>query len=515
MSTAPPVHTVQLDPHDDPVSVRDKLAFVRARRVVLLWPLRGRVLTRKLDLLLVQRAAAQLGMQIALVTEDPDVIANARDLRISIFPDEQSALQGRWKRPRRKVFTPPHDPDEQAAIAAHVARLRNAGPPRARRLRRLGRWALFLGLLIALVAGFLLVAPSATVAVTPASRQVFQTVTIVADPALHDIDIENYRMPATVITLQATARVTVEASGTEKAGASLAQGLVTFRNTTDQPVLIPRGTVVATSDVIPIRFATMIETTLPAGDAATIDVPVQALPEHAGPQGNVPPGAINRVEGELAYRVTVHNANATYGGAIQERKTVTEEDHARLLELARQQVLQNAQDLLLHQLSGEQFLVPGSVSIVEERPEWTIYNAIVGDLAESVSLDMRATVQAVIVDERQARQVAYAGIAPFIQPGMEVSPQTLRFMRGDIVQIEPSGRVTFLMHVRGHVAVAIDAEAVRRQVAGLRISAARRRLEAELLLDPSRPPRIHTWPAWFNRLPFLAVRITVEVERPQ
>ncbi len=514
--TAPPqTYTIQLDPHDDPITVRDKLAFVHARRIVLLWPTAGRVLTHKLDLLLVQRAAAQLGAQIALVTEDVDVIANARELHISVFPDEQNALMGHWKRPRRKVFTPPHDPDEQAAIAEHVARMRSTAPPRARSLRRLGRWALFFGLLTALVAGFVLIAPSATVTVTPASRQVFQTVTIVADPSLRDIDIENYRMPATVITLQATARVTVEATGTEKAGASLAQGLVTFRNTTDQPVLIPRGAVVTTSDMVPIRFATMIETTLPAGDAATIDVPVQALPEDAGPQGNVPPGAINRVEGNLAYTVTVHNANATYGGAIQERKTVTEDDHARLLELARQQVLQNAQDVLLHQISGEQFLVPGSVSIVEERPEWTIYNAIVGDLAESVSLDMRAVVQAVVVDERQARQVAYAGIAPFIEPGMEVSPETLSFTRGDIVQIEPSGRVTFLMHVRGHVAVAIDAEAVRQEVTGVRVSVARRRLETHFLLDPAQPPRIHTWPAWFNRLPFLPVRITVYVERPQ
>ncbi len=512
--TSADTYTLPLAPHDDPITVRDKLAFVRAQRVILLWPPKGHVLTRKLDLLRVQRAAAQLGMQIALVTDDLDVIANARDLRISVFPDEQSALQGHWKHPRRKVFSPPHDPAEQAAIAEHVARMRSAGPPRARSLRRLGRWALFVGLLMALAAGFLLVAPSATVTVTPASRQIFQTVTIVADPALSDIDIESYRMPATVITLQTTARVTVEATGTEKAGASLAQGLVTFRNTTDQPVLIPRGTVVATSDTIPIRFSTMIETTLPAGDAATIDVPIQALPEYAGPQGNVPPEAINRVEGELAYRVTVRNANATYGGAIQERKTVTEDDHARLLELARQQLLQNAQDLLLHQIGGEQFLVPGSVNIVEERPEWTIYNAIVGDLAESVSLDMRAVVQAVIVDERQARQVAYAGIAPFIEPGMEVSPETLRFTRGDIMQIEPSGRVTFLMHVRGHVAVAIDADAVRREVAGLRVSAARRRLETRFLLDPTRPPRIHTWPVWFKRLPFLPVRITVHVEQP-
>jgi len=369
-------------------------------------------------------------------------------------------------------------------------------------------------LLLAIGAGFLLAAPSATVTITPASDQVFVRVPIIADPALADIDVENYQMPASVVSLEATAHVTIQSSGRETVGASLSQGLVTFTNTTDEPIVIPLGTVVSTSSIYPIRFETQIETTLPAGEESTIQVPIQALPEHAGATGNVDPGVINRVEGPLEGLITVTNPNATYGGAVEERVTVTPEDHDRLLVLGEQQVLQHARDLLLHQLSGEQFLVPGSVVITEERPEWTIYSAFAGDVAESVSLDMRARVQAVVVDERQARLVAYSGLSPYIQPGLEVSLDDLTFTRGEIQQIEPSGRVTFLMEITGNIAVSIDPNVVRERIAGASVGEAQQRLQRELLLDPDRPPQIDTWPGWYGRLPLLPVRITVRIETP-
>lgn len=510
------ITTLQLEPYDDVESVRDRLTFVDTPRVLLNWPPQGRILTRKLDLLLVQRQAARLGLHLALRTDDITVAEHAHELNISVFPDEQTAQRSRWKRPQDKVFTPPpRDDVDPRDIVQRVARQRGEMlSPGSWRMRRIGRWLVFFALVAILGAGFLVAAPSATVTLTPASRQVFESVAVIADPNLTDIDMENYRMPAALVTLQATARVTVEATGTESGGASRAQGLVTFRNTTNAPILIPLGTVVATSGTFPIRFETLIETTLPAGEDATIAVPVQALLEHSGAEGNVNPGAINRVEAEFANVVSVTNTNATYGGARRDVKTVTQADHDRLLVLARQQVLQNARDTLLHQLSGDQFLVPGSLVIIRERPEWTLYNTVVGDIADSASLDLRADVQAVVVDEQQARQIAFAGIAPYVQPGLEISPATLTIQRGDILSVEPDGRVTFLMTVKGNVAVAINADQVRDRVTGLSVSAAQRRLESELLLDPTRPPQIRVWPPWFNRLPVLPVRITVNVTTP-
>jgi hypothetical protein len=511
---APTLYTLQLEPFDDVVSIRDRLTFIQASHVLLMCPPGTPVFRRKLDLLLVQRQAMRLRMRIALITDDLTLIEHADDLNISVFPDEQTARVGRWKRSRATVFAPPRDPDERAEIVDHVLRQRMPLSPAALRRRRLGRLILFAALLIAFLLSLFLAVPSATVTVTPASRQVYENVAIVADPALTDIDIENRRMPASIVPLQVTSDVTVQTSGKETAGMSRAQGLVTFTNDGDQPILIPLGTITATSGAYPVRFETLVETTLPAGNAASVQVPIQALAEHAGPAGNVSPGAINRVEADFADLVTATNPNATYGGAVQEVSLVTADDQARLLVLGRQQLLQNARDELLHYLSGDQFLVPGSITITAERPEWTIYSAVVGDVAESVSLSLRANVQGVVVDEGQAQQVAFSALAPYLQPGLEIEPNDIVYTRGDILDLDPGGRVTFLMVVKGNIAVSIDKSAVRDRMVGVSVDEARDRLERELLLDPERPPHIATWPPWYSRMPVLPVRISVKVNAP-
>jgi hypothetical protein len=511
---APTLYTLQLEPYDDVVSVRDRLTFIQASHVLLMWPPGAPVLRRELDLLLIQRQAARLRMRLALITDDLDVIDHALDLNISVFPDEQTARASRWKRPHDTLFVPPRDPAEHAEIVDHVLRQRQSLTTAALRRRRVVGWIAFSALITSLVFSFFLAVPSATVTITPASRQVYENVSIVADPALTDIDIENRQMPASIVPLQVTSHVAVQSSGKETAGTSRSQGLVTFTNSTDQPVLIPLRTIVATSDTYPVRFETLIETTLPAGIDSSIQVPIQALPEHAGAVGNVNPGTINRVEADFASYVTVTNPNATYGGAVQEVRFVTAEDHERLLVLGRQQLLQNARDELLHYLSGHQFLVPGTITIITERPEWTTYSAIVGDVAESVSLNLRANVQGVVVDEAQAQQIAFAALAPYIQPGMEIEPDAISFSRGDILDIDPGGRVTFLMVVKGNIAVSINKDRVRDRMVGVSVDEALNRLNRDLLLDPERPPRINTWPGWYHRMPLLPVRINVKVNTP-
>lgn len=506
---------LQLEPDDDAITVRDRLTFMNTSRVILVWPPRAAVLQRKLDLRLIQRHASRQALALALVTSDPVVIAHARDLDLSVFKSVKAARRARWKMPPRPASVPPRSEAAQTDLAAIVSARRDAVyPARGSRWQRVARWGLFAAAIAVLLVGLFIAIPSATVTITPASDQIAQHIPIVAVPGLADVDIENYRIPAVVLPFEATSHVMIQSSGRETVGASQAQGSVTFTNTGDAPQLIPYGTVVATTETYPVRFQTTAEATLPGGDGATVEVSIQALPEHAGTAGNVSPGAIDRVEGPLAGVISVTNRNATYGGAIQEQAIVMPGDHERLLVLGRQQLLQNARDELLHQLDGNQFLVPGSVRIIEERPEWTIFHQFEGDRSESVTLDLRARVQAVVIDEQQARQVAYVGLAPFIRPGLEVSPNALNFRRGDIQNITPDGEVTFLMSVEGSIAVAIDENRVRDRVAGLSVSSALDRLQREFILDPARPPRISTWPGWLDRLPVLPLRIDVKVNTP-
>ncbi len=90
---------IQLEAHDDAISVRDKMGWSQAGRVVLVWPTRGRLLNHRLDLVLILRHSQSLGVQIALVTKDPEVRFQARSLGIPIYKTVRQAQAARWRRP--------------------------------------------------------------------------------------------------------------------------------------------------------------------------------------------------------------------------------------------------------------------------------------------------------------------------------------------------------------------------------------------------------------------------------
>ena len=76
---------IQLEPHDDVISTRDKMGWDKAGRILLVWPDRGQVLNRPLDLVLLQRYSATLGAQLALVSTDPQVHQEAAALGLPVF----------------------------------------------------------------------------------------------------------------------------------------------------------------------------------------------------------------------------------------------------------------------------------------------------------------------------------------------------------------------------------------------------------------------------------------------
>src|SRR5579871_2528125 len=108
---------VQLESYDDVASVRDRLSFVQADRVLLVWPKSGTVLDRKLDLVLIQRAATRDGLRLGLVTQDAEVRCNATELNVPVFDTVDAGSRIRWKRPRNKVFV-----DRASRPAEHLDR---------------------------------------------------------------------------------------------------------------------------------------------------------------------------------------------------------------------------------------------------------------------------------------------------------------------------------------------------------------------------------------------------------
>lgn len=506
------IQRIQLEPYDDVVSVRDRLQFVNAGRVLLVFPANSKILRRKLDLVLIQREAARRDLRLALVTSDPDIASHAKELNISAFFTIEQARTQRWKRPRNKVFIdredrprPEHDPYELMQVAS---RLKPPPSPKKQAVRRAIRGVIFGAAVLLLLFGIYAILPSATVTITPASDQLSEVIDVTADPSINQAIPESKRIPAETRQFLQDGTATIETTGRRTAESELAEGKVVFTNDTGLATFVPAGTVVQTIDAPPIQFETLEDVALPARQGATIEVNIRALENSNGLRGNVDIGEIARVTGPLEGSVSVTNPNPTFGAGVREAAFVTQQDYDRLVTLARQQVLTNAQTTLKLAADADQYYVISDLQIVGE-PQ-LFYSAALNEPVDSVSLTMQATVATTVINLDEARLIANAYLASFVTPGNELFERA-SVRVGQIQSPAADGTIALTLRVDGSTRVAIDANEVRDRLAGKSENEAREMLNRQYTLDPDEPIEISTWPSFLNRLPILPVRISVHI----
>jgi hypothetical protein len=510
---------VQLETGDDVSSVRDRLSFVRGQKVLLIWPENGTILTRKLDLVLIQREAMRRAIRLALVTHDAEVVKHATELNISTFETIGSSERGRWRRGRSKVFTGrfqrPQDepiPDDLKDVASRIYSEETAQERRWKLIRRAVAAVVFVG--VAAAIGYV-VLPSATVQLVPAQTTVDIATTITASPQSLGIDIENRIIPSTQLSVQIEDNGTLETSGVQAMGEAAATGSVVFINQTEQAVTIPASTTVTTSGGNIIQFRTMSEASLPGGIGLQIEVPIEALTDSAGAVGNVDAGTINTVVGPLASAVTVRNIAPTGGGSSRTQRTVTQGDQDRLLATVRQQLQNRAYVEMQSRISASQCIILETVRIVEERSDWQTFSAQPDEVADTLSLDMRAVVEAVVVDEQFGQQVVYAQLSHQVQQGQSIIPQSVRYDLGceSVESVNPAtGEVVFEMTGSGTVIAQIDADQVRSALVGRPLNDAIAYLVTDLPLQAGMPPQITVWPEGWTTLPLLSPRISIQIQ---
>src|SRR5512140_256141 len=88
---------IELEPHDDVISVRDKMAWAKTERIILVIPRQTHLHSRRLDLLHLQRHASTLGAQLAIVTGVEDIQKIAGELGIPFFSKLSNAKKKTWQ----------------------------------------------------------------------------------------------------------------------------------------------------------------------------------------------------------------------------------------------------------------------------------------------------------------------------------------------------------------------------------------------------------------------------------
>lgn len=396
---------VNIDPHDDYDSVREKLQWAKADRIILVWPGRAEIFSNRLDIVLLKRLGQQRGVALGLLTFDPQVRAHAAELSIPVFEDLENISEASWQTWQASSYEAPlrDSPHELTRPAAHSSAFRVPAHPLVRLLLLLLPISFFLFALIALV-------PSAEITVTPVTLRELETLSFsLGQNPTSDVLV----LPYEVRELEQQGENRIPTSGRSATPSNSAQGEIIFTNRVNETITIPVGTSVRSSDFPSIYFQTVQTVQLEAGEGEQVSVNVVAA--QAGPEGNLRESAIDSIDGPLGLNVSVTNPLAISGGSLQSRAAVSAtdiEEIQRLLEdeLKAAFLVELEDSLLPHERALVNTLQIAEV--IEEN-----FDATIDEAVDSLGLELRLLITISVVDLREVERLARSRLQTSLAPG--------------------------------------------------------------------------------------------------
>lgn len=488
---------LQLEPHDDFISARDKMGWGQTARVLLVWPNRGRVLTRRLDLEMLLRHSRSSGGQLALVTRDPDVRYHAKQIGIHVFKTVPQAQQTRWQRPHRHRLRPLRDVTPSQVLSSPPPR-RSAALISLSTPGRLGLFSLGVLALLSIVAVLL---PSAEIRLDPRTEIQEITIPVQADQGVERVNLSGL-VPIQSVTVVVEGRDSLEPTGETQVPENRARGEVRFTNLTDREVSIPAGTVVSTSGST-LRFTIDRSANVPAGAGESSDLPVTALAP--GSLGNLPAGRIKAIEGPLGLSLTVTNPRPMRGGTDRNTPAPTPLDRTRLANQLLATLKDSARAEFQARMEKDDLLLtptPIRSQTLEE-----IYDPPESGPASLLTLTLRLEFQALIISGTDLQQLANSALDANLPQGYAAQPSSLKIEHLTTPKMEAGSRIDWKMKASRSLQAQLAESQATSMTLGLPPAQANQRLLAALPLD--NPPTIRLTPHWWPRLPFLPFRIHV------
>ncbi len=497
------VHIVHLDSHDDYVSARDKLGWAKSPRVLIVWPVYGRILHRRLDLVLLQRFAAQHSLQIGLVTRDPDVLDHAEALAIPAFDSVDAVTDAGWRRSarRRPKATVPRPKTRKAASSRlePTNDLANRIPSTPKKIFR----ALLLAVVFVTLGGLaILIVSRAELIVSPPIEAQTIDLLLHVDPALKAPGADS-AIPGQILTVQVSDELRLPTSGEIAIPAAPARGFVTFTNLTSNSIVIPAGTGLRATGYEDQRFVTSESVSLPGEIGAQAEAAIEAAT--LGPAGNLPSGAIDAVEGTLGLQVEVNNIVYLSGGEDEIHGAVAEADFKRLEDT----LLENLEAQALQQLSAllqeGQIMLPQSLRLTQvgERT----FDRELGDPADTLALTMNVEYSVFAYRNTDAQAAAEQMLAGQMPAGYAPIPYSFGFeVLEDDLQSRPDS-VDLTAHAWQDIYMPVDKDMLREILRWERPARAISLVSQNISV--TEPPTLRLYPGWLPRIPFLPTRISI------
>jgi hypothetical protein len=554
-----------LDLDDEITDAVARLRAAKDDKVVLVIPPGSRIGTGRINFRLLAREAETRGLTVALVSSDPQVralgasaglTAHARvtdaERALGLEVDEESTgTRASAVPPAARVATAVSTTADPAADeAAAVGKVRRGGLLHRRRegyavtprtataaageetgavtvipygpgdgarivrrgpstRRRVATWGTRGAIIGALAAGALYVAyltvPTATVTLTPGTSTYGpEQTSIVASPNTPVVDVVTGAIPAEWYKIPLIKSGTFDATGRDEV-TTFAKGKVSFvSKNTILEMTIPEGTRVATADGREYKTlqSLLLDKWDGEGPKPRGEVPVQAI--RRGKDGNTGAETISVVKGGLSrLAINVNNPEPITGGDRFFRQVVTTKDcnaarAALVTELEADLAVAAAEPgtpgLTRYPESAtlaEVALTPTCEELVDSSPE-----------AGTFELKAQTTGTVLEVDESALEEVAAQHVQLEIDPSTQIEPGSVTAARAGEPVVE-ADRVTFPMAVTALVTLPWDAAAIKQEIAGKPVSAAKE------LLSKYGTATLTMWPDFVPNVPTDAGRISL------
>jgi hypothetical protein len=514
------VEPIQVDAEDEVPAIIERIRRTPADEVHLVLPARSRFGQSRFNFQLLKQYTTRLGKRVAVVSADPSVQRFAEESGFGALGPPSPRFEGDGRAvlplsppgvdrqrggagmrpgsirppypggdrlegqgmipppPRGLAGGPPPGPFLPAGGARIVGQpVRSAavqaptrirvGPPR--RLPALigsqetTRLLLYTGAgILALFAMFVLafVVPSAHITLVVKAAPFSTGVDALAQPGKPPIRVRT-------VTIAKQDSLSAQATGQKSIGGQYAIGQVTYANNCTQELMIPNGQRLRA--VTGMIFAQIGEQRVPQGGAATVNVRAT----QTGQAGNVGAGQITTLEPNSFNCLTAANAQATAGGADDQKQTVIQSSdfqsvRAQLEQKLRQQVL----DELNH--GGQQ-----GETLVKD-PVWKTDDFStthqVDDNVPNFTGTLKLEAEGDYYMTEDVNQVFARSLAGKVRSDQELTanPVTTSYA----VTASGNGQLEFSGTASGYVTNKIDTERVKGQLVGKTGGAARSILDA-------------------------------------
>ena len=491
---------IQLHINDDHISVRDKMSWSQTGRILLVWPGKGQVLHRRLDLILMKRQANRMGAQLAFVTHDSEVRSIADQIGIPVFDNLRHAQKSHWRFDKREktdlhpVSTHPNLEDMHNLLLPQSQGWLEHPATR------------IIGFGVSVLALFILgiyILPGATIYLTPQSKIQSMTLSLTADASLTDINLSTGSLPAYNMEVIVEGSENAPVSGSVTIPDKVAISGLRFTNISDREITIPPGTVVTTLGSDPIRFITSLqgEVAVKPGESAVLT----ARSIEPGTSGNLPQNSLVAIEGELGPDLTVTNPYATHGGTDGSVPSPTNQDirilREHLIEILEKAALVDLQAMI----PTDDTLITPTLKIIEIIYETT--TPAVGEPGNQLSQSMRMRFQAQVVAGKELRNLVTPILDSNTPTGYSPIITTMVLERLTLPTIGEDGNAHWSLRAQRKLQADIVNNQAIHLINGLSVPESIDRLNRSLPLDTE--AQIMLAPEWWPRLPLLPMRIQI------